>query len=316
MPEYDNPWKEVLDCFFEQFMQLCFPSQFTQIDWTVPAKMLDKELQRIAPQSEVGLRVVDKLVEVQLLSGKAEWVLIHLEIQSQVSNDLAKRIFVYFYRISDKYNKPVVSLAILGDENPNWRPTRFEQETLGCRVELRFPMVKLLDFMDRLELLENSCNPFATVILAHLMTMKTEGSPSDRCRWKLNLLRPLYQRGLAAEEIRQMFKFIDWMMELPEKLAIEFNHELEKIEMENMMPYVTSIERMALKRGIEQGIEQGIERGIEQGIERGVLAGQIVLLQDMLGKPCEAVEELVKRSSAELCIQLEQLRDQMRKRDQ
>ena len=65
MPEYDNPWKEVLDCFFQQCMQLCFPEQYSQIDWTVPAKMLDKELQRIAPQSEVGLRVVDKLVEVQ-----------------------------------------------------------------------------------------------------------------------------------------------------------------------------------------------------------------------------------------------------------
>ncbi len=138
--------------------------------------------------------------------------------------------------------------------------------------------------------------------------MKTEGNPSDRCLWKLNLLRPLYQRGLATNEIRQMFKFIDWMMELPDKLAIEFNHELEKIKLENLMPYVTSIERMALKRGIEQDIEQGIKRG--------VLAGQIVLLQDMLGNPCEAVEELAKRTSAELCIQLEQLRNQMRKRDQ
>ncbi len=59
--------------------------------------------------------VVDKLVEVELLSGKIEWILLHVEIQSQVSRNFAQRAFVYYYRISDKYNKPVTSLAIVGD---------------------------------------------------------------------------------------------------------------------------------------------------------------------------------------------------------
>ncbi len=300
MTDYDGPWKEVLDHFFEQFMQLCFPAQHTHIDWSVPPKMLDKELQQLAPQSEVGLRVVDKLVEVRLLSGEVEWILIHLEIQSQFSTDLAQRVFVYFYRTSDKYNKAVASLVVLGDDSPLWRPDRFEQETLGCRVELKFPMVKLLDFLNRIDELEKSTNPFATVILAHLMTMQTAGSPRDRCLWKVRLMRPLYERGLAGDDIRTFFKFIDWMMDLPTELALEFNRELEKIESEKNMPYVTSIERMAEERGIEQGIEQGIEHGIEQGIEQGLVAGEIRLLQKMLGVPVQSVEDLVKRTQAEL----------------
>jgi len=36
------------------------------------------------------------------------------------------------------------------------------------------------------------------------------------------------------------------------------------------MPYVTSVERIGIKKGIKQGIEQGLEQGIKQGIELGL----------------------------------------------
>ena len=72
MTEYDSPWKEAIDILFEDFMLLCFPTIHGQIDWSDPPKMLDKELQQITPESEAGLRVVDKLVEVKLPSGVYE----------------------------------------------------------------------------------------------------------------------------------------------------------------------------------------------------------------------------------------------------
>ncbi len=135
MTEYDSPWKEALDRYFQSFLALCFRELHDAIDWSVPARMLDKELQRITPQNDVGLRTVDKLVEVCLLSGNTEWLLIHLEVQSQPATAFAKRMFVYFYRITDKYDRPLVSLAVLGDEEQNWRPNRFEQESYGCRID-------------------------------------------------------------------------------------------------------------------------------------------------------------------------------------
>ena len=72
MTEYDSPWKEAIDVFFEPFMQLCFPEVHSKIDWLSPVKMLDKELQQISPQGEIGPRVVDKLVEVRLDDGLAD----------------------------------------------------------------------------------------------------------------------------------------------------------------------------------------------------------------------------------------------------
>ncbi|HBA66191.1 MAG TPA: cytosolic protein, partial [Methylococcaceae bacterium] len=41
--------------------------------------------------------------------------------------------------------------------------------------------------------------------------------------------------------------------------------EIETIEEENKMRYVTSVERLAVKRGMERGIERGLEQGLKKG---------------------------------------------------
>ncbi len=62
-------------------------------------------------------------------------------------------------------------------------------------------------------------------------------------------------------------------MDLPEELEERLGREIQEIETEQGMQYVTSIERRALKRGVEQGIQQGIQQGVQQGIQQGVQQG-------------------------------------------
>ncbi|MCA9224192.1 MAG: hypothetical protein KDA47_01210, partial [Planctomycetales bacterium] len=301
MTDYDHPWKEALDVLFESFVEFCVPDLYARVDWTTPVKMLDKEFQQIAPVSEIGARSVDKLVEVRLVSGDFEWLLIHVEVQSQPVADFARRMFTYFYRIVDKYNKRVMSLAVLGDLDPNWRPSGYRLDTFDCSMEFKFPVVKLLDFESRQEELEQSANPFAVVIMAHLMAQRSAGRPNDRLQYKAQLIRQLYQRGWDAERIRGAFRLIDWMMDLPRDIEIKFRQELERIEEEHQVAYLTSIERLAreegLKEGLGQGIEKGIATGLDQGLEiggeRGIYAGKIQLLEQMLGEPETASDALL-----------------------
>jgi hypothetical protein len=291
MTDYDSPWKEALDAYFQPFLELCFPALAAKIDWSTAPKMLDKELMQIAPQSELGLRTVDKLVEVKLLSDTVAWLLVHLEVQSQRDADFTQRMFVYFYRVRDKYNKRVVSLAVLGDGEAAWCPDRYQESNFGCELDFKFPIVKLLDFVDEIERLQAAANPFAFVILAHLMTMKTAGDPVDRCQWKLRLLRPLYERGFSAEDVRKLFRVLDWMMRLPEDLEIEFRDRLERYEQENSMPYITSIERMAKQEGREEGL----------------LAGKIQMLQRVLAIGVESEESLLQQTVEQLTKKLHDL---------
>ena len=133
------------------------------------------------------------------------------------------------------------------------------------------------------------------MVLAHLLTQQTAGDPVNRERWKLRLMRSLYERGKSSAEIRQMFRVIDWMMDLPPVLAIQFRAGLEQIEEEKKMPYVTSVELLAK------------EEGREEGREEGILIGQILLLRKQLREQAIAKPDLELMSYSELSDMLEQL---------
>lgn len=253
--DYDSPWKEALDAYFEAFLALLFPEAHAQIDWARGWESLDKEFQQVVREAEFGRKYVDKLVKVWTKAGVECWVLIHVEVQTDRDPEFPLRMYVYHYRIFDRYNKPVASLAVLADDDPNWRLKEFHQSLFGCEAILRFPTVKLLEFASKEGELEESSNPFAKVVLAHLKTRQTHGDPTTRSVWKLRLVRGLYEQGFNARDVRELFRVIDWLMVLPPQLAVAFHRDLEEIRKEKGMPYVTSIERLCEARGLRKGIE-------------------------------------------------------------
>jgi hypothetical protein len=163
----------------------------------------------------------------------------------------------------------VVSLAVLADERGDWHPERFGWQRWGCEVAIRFPSVKLLDYRARWAELDSSTNPFAVVIQAHLKAQETRHAPEARYRAKLVLAKSLYRRGWSRADILELFRFIDWMLRLPAELEQRLWSEIQTYEEIEHMPYITSIERIGIRKGIEQGIEQGIER------ERQLLRRQV-----------------------------------------
>ncbi|HZV04644.1 MAG TPA: hypothetical protein VE999_06115 [Gemmataceae bacterium] len=253
--DYDSPWKEALDAYFEPFVALLFPQVHRQIDWSRGYESLDKEFQQVVREAEVGRRYVDKLVKVWTKEGVECWVLIHVEVQTARDVELPQRMYVYNYRIFDRYNRPVASLAVLADDDANWRPTDFHNSLFGCESGIRFPAVKLLDFMAHEAMLEASTNPFAQMVLAHLKARETRGDAASRHDWKVRLVRNLYERGFSPKDVRELFRLIDWLMILPPALAGLFRQELNKMQEERRMPYVTSIERLARREGQREGIE-------------------------------------------------------------
>jgi len=177
-------------------------------------------------------------------------------------------MFTYNYRLFDRYARPVASLAVLADEDAGWRPDHYGFEVLGCRHTLEFPVVKLIDYADRAELLEANPNPFALVTVAHLRTRQTKNDPQARYRAKLDLVRSLYRQGWDRQRVLDLFAVIDWMMRLPNVLEQQLWQAIETVEGETKMRYVTSVERLAIQRGMQQGLEQGWLEGKIEGLER------------------------------------------------
>ncbi|UZQ53236.1 hypothetical protein OOK60_12045 [Trichothermofontia sichuanensis B231] len=206
--------------------------------------------------------IVDTLVKLWRKSGTETWVLIHLELQHIDEADFAERIFIYNYRLRDRDNLPVASLAILGDENPNWRPRIFNSELWGCRHEFQFPNVKLLGYGQHWAALESSSNPFAIVVMAHLKAKETRRDLGDRQQWKLILAKRLYEQGFERTGVINLLRFIDWVIQLPQDLEKSFWQEIYRYQEETNMPYITSLERIAKEEGLQQGLRDGLLSGI------------------------------------------------------
>lgn len=254
--DFDSPWKETLDLFLEAILRLFYPDIHAAIDWSRGYEALDKELHAIIAEAERGSTLADKLFRVNLLDGTDVWILIHVEVQAQPDPDFAERMFVYHYRIRDRYNRDVVSLAILGDDRESWRPSEYERSLFGCEIRFRFRTVKLLDWETRLDELAASENIAAPIVLAHLQSLFTKDDPEARLRSKWQLIRGLYDRGLDAERVRQLYRLIDWLLNLPTELEQQFRANLHEYQEKLKMPYVTSIERLAREEGRAEGREE------------------------------------------------------------
>jgi hypothetical protein len=208
-PEFDGPWKDILDIYFEQFIAYCWPSKYAEIDWNTGYSMRDKELTKATRQSKTGKKVVDKLVEIHLKHGGAACIFLHIEIEKNSKSSLPERMFTYNTRLRDFCKTSIASLAILLDSDKNWRSNSYKEELWGTTVTISFPIIKILDYQDRIPELEASNNPFAAVILAQLAVMKKEG-PLAKLKTKIELSKRLYAKGWKEQDLLALFKFIDW----------------------------------------------------------------------------------------------------------
>ena len=293
--DYDSPWKEAIARYLPDAFALFFPDVATQIDWSREYHPLDTELQQVTRDADLGRRLADAMFLVRRTDGSDAWVLIHIEVQGQPERDFARRMFVYYYRIFDRYDHPIVSLAILGDEQPTWRPDHFRQDLWGCRVELQFPVVKLLDWRERDDELTASANPFAVVVRAYLAAQATSGAVEARSRAKLGLIRGLYERGYERQQILELFRLIDWMLALPPEQEALLLHEVERIEEERRMPYITSAERIGQERGEQIGLREGRREGRLEGqrtVLRRLVQARFGTVPEALGRQIDTADEL------------------------
>ncbi|SEK17609.1 RpnC/YadD family protein [Parapedobacter koreensis] len=180
----DRLWKAVLEHVFRYFLKFFFPGAHRMFDFNRDFEYWDKELDELFPEhrqgGNKGVRYVDKLVKVFLRDGGEQFILCHIEVQSQKGRgDLARRMADYYIKLREKYRVPVTAIAILGDGNKDYRPSGYEEGLLGTRLTYEFTM-----------------NPFAVVVLTALMAIKQKDADDDTL---LGVKRDLYSEMKARK---------------------------------------------------------------------------------------------------------------------
>ena len=310
--DYDSPWKEAIERYLPEFMAFYFPAAHAQIDWQCGYVFLDQELGAVVQDAELGKRFVDRLIKVRRLTGEEDWIYIHLEVQGTRQAEFAERMFVYNYRLYDRYRRPVASMAVLADDTKNWHPTSFGYTVLGCEHLLKFPTVKLLDYAGLEDQLLKNENSFALITLAHLLTRATRKDMNARFAAKWQLIQLLYQRGWDKQRIIDLFLVLDWMMRLPVHLKQELCHNIELLEESKKMRYVSSVEEVGIEKGILQGMQQGMQEGKREGKREGKQEGEALALQRLLTKRFgELPVQLSARINEADLVQIEQWLDRI-----
>jgi hypothetical protein len=83
-----------------------------------------------------------------------------------------------------------------------------------------------LDYAQRSSALEESTNPFAVIVAAHLTTQETRRDGMGRYEGKLKIAKSLYRRGYERKDIIELFRLIDWMVNLPKAAEDQFLREI------------------------------------------------------------------------------------------
>ncbi len=65
----------------------------------------------------------------------------------------------------------------------------------------------------------------------------------------------LIRTGIQRKNTRELFRLIDWLMVLPPPLDDSFWDDVTRIEEEKHMPFITTPERVGLRRGMRFGIQ-------------------------------------------------------------
>ncbi len=277
-PHFDGIWKEAVQRWLPECMQLFWPSLHAQIDWSTPPRFDIQELQALHRIYRRGRRSTDLIAVLQLRDGTPALLLMHLEIQAgRAGNVFCQRMFHYRILLHGKYPKrPILSCALLLDRVRGPDMMSYTLGGHGDRLTFEFPVAYLARWRDRVAELEllAAGNPFAVIMLAQLHYRAT---PPDATRLahKLALVRALKQWGYGAQARATLFWLIDSLLLLPEPLDAQLWQTLDESEDPDMLQRLSSLDRYLLKKEKDAGLEEGLERGLEQGLERGRMEGRL-----------------------------------------
>lgn len=270
----DILWKGILEDVFEDFLCFIYPKASNIIDFSKDPEFLDKELEQVFPpeKDQFSPKVVDKLVKLRTYTGEEEWVLLHIEVQGRYDSDFNKRMLRYYYRILDKYQKPITAFVIFTESTTLDRINHYERNFMGTRLFYQFNTLKISQQKD--EDLLASDNPFALVVLSAKTAFcgKKLGTDVERDRvlreLKLTIVKALHAKGHPEHKITKIMNFLRFYVNFEtEEINNIFEQDIQTITEKTT---TMGIEELLLARAKHEGLKEGEKKGAQKERDRAV----------------------------------------------
>lgn len=308
--DYDARWKVLIKSLPGPFIKRFFPKLYKEIDWAREVKFLDKELLKLlADFRKKGSRQGDILMELNLLSGKQQLVLIHIEAQHGFDVSLPERMFITFYRLRDAQpGIPVASMALYTGSKVPKVHGRYNYEFHDTKLVYQFPAFLVREQKE--EDLLASDNPIDLAILAALYVIKAKHDTEKSVAFKRMLARLCFERGYSKQETINLFTFVLFLVRIPEQEDFKLNQEIMDTYFDDIdddpgvIPIVENSPKLAdflLKKFIlgkslkERDEERDKEREIALITRLLELGSEPVFISQALNMELERVKSLIEQ---------------------
>jgi hypothetical protein len=241
--DHDGIFKQLLSAFLVEFLDLFVPDLLALLD--------TQDLTFLPTESFVNLldpdrRTADLLVDARI-RGSPSAILIHLEHQAQADDQLDRRMFRYFARFYDCYDRLVYPIALCSYPSPRRHAAHRHQLGLGRRTILTFEyqVVQLNQFAWRDYL--GHPNPLAAALMTRMHIARPE-------RWQVKAaaLKQVLGLTLNANQRRMLVAFISVYLPLNPHETAEFEatvatwHPHTK---ESVMELISEWEQKGIEKG-------------------------------------------------------------------
>jgi SOS response regulatory protein OraA/RecX len=194
--------------------------------------------------------------------GAEEWVLVHIEVQGRHDPLFAKRMFKYYCRIFDRFDRPMTAIAIFSGRDGQKLPCRYECSYQGSVLTYQYNTLCILDYEDK-DLMASD-NPFAMVVLAAKKALfRGKNQDEELLKQKLLIAKLLYRKGFKKRKIQAIYSFLYNYVSFadPETNRI-FEKELQKISgKKNTMGMLEGLTEIKAGEALKKGLRRGRAKG-------------------------------------------------------
>ena len=261
----DAMWKSILlDCV-EDAILFFLPELAEARDTSQPIGFAQEELAKIDGGGQ-GARVVDVAFVVPLPGGREHRVVCIIEQQHERDADFGRRMFVEYYRMSDRMEIPVTSPAIFTGRAQS--AARYDTGCFGTRLAFEYNSCAVA--AADIEALKADKRVFAMVILAAKRMLDAGGDPRKRAEYARELLGIMRERDYSREKKRNILGFVEQALRLAdEDIDMETKEEWNMIT----IPVKEAAEQFRLHNAFEEGMEKGLQKGKAEMAQSLVAAG-------------------------------------------
>jgi hypothetical protein len=229
VPGYGGLWEKIISELFEEFMLLFDRDLYEEIDFSKTPKFLQQDHYKEIIEEKKNSHTADQIVRVYLKNGTEKWILIHIEMQAKADKDLSEQMFRYFYRIYDRFDRDVHTIALIMDDKRSERPEHFHYSFLETKVDYQYDVYNFNS--QDIVYLEQSTNPFAVAVIAGICANKSKYDVKKRFYFKRKLMKQIL-KGFPKEPEKSrtymtaLFYFIDYILQTPNYLQDQLERDL------------------------------------------------------------------------------------------